>query len=113
MLLEAVLMDGKVDPVCGMVVDPRRAVHKAVYKEEVYYFYSGAVILQARQGYEKGDLENIAWAFATNITLIPIAAGLLYASHGIMIRPEMAALAMVLSDISVVANSVTLLAKRL
>jgi Cu2+-exporting ATPase/Cu+-exporting ATPase len=57
--------------------------------------------------------ENIAWAFAYNVTLIPIAAGLLYASHGIMIRPEMAALAMVLSDVSIVANSVMLLVRRL
>ncbi len=56
--------------------------------------------------------ENIAWAFVYNAALIPIAAGLLYASHGVFIRPEMAALAMVLSDVSVVLNAMTLLARR-
>jgi len=33
-------LEGKVDPVCGMVVDPRKAVYKTVYKGEVYYFCS-------------------------------------------------------------------------
>ncbi len=56
--------------------------------------------------------ENIAWAFVYNAVLIPIAAGLLYPSHGLFIRPEMAALAMVLSDVSVVLNAATLLARR-
>lgn len=54
-------------------------------------------------------LENLAWAFAYNVVLIPIAMGLLYHTHGILLRPEMAAAAMILSDISVVVNALTLL----
>jgi len=30
----------KVDPVCGMQVDPVKAVYKTIYKGEVYYFCS-------------------------------------------------------------------------
>ncbi|MEM1668754.1 MAG: hypothetical protein QXM53_08865, partial [Thermofilaceae archaeon] len=55
-------------------------------------------------------LENLAWAFVYNAVLIPIAAGALYPSHGILLKPEWAALAMILSDISVVANSLRLIA---
>lgn len=53
--------------------------------------------------------ENLFWAFAYNAILIPIAAGILYPFKGIMLMPEMAALAMVLSDITVVLNSLSLL----
>lgn len=54
-------------------------------------------------------LENLAWAFAYNAALIPVAMGLLYRTHGILLRPEIAATAMILSDISVVVNALTLL----
>jgi len=53
-------------------------------------------------------LENLAWAFIYNTTLIPIAAGALYGVLGVVLRPELAAMAMVLSDISVVLNSLSL-----
>ena len=53
-------------------------------------------------------IENLGWAFIYNSTLIPIAMGLLYEPFNIMLRPEYAALAMILSDISVVANSILL-----
>ncbi len=33
-------MSFEVDPVCGMRVDPVRAVHKTVYGGRVYYFCS-------------------------------------------------------------------------
>ncbi|MEM4224781.1 MAG: heavy metal translocating P-type ATPase [Desulfurococcaceae archaeon] len=55
-------------------------------------------------------LENLAWAFVYNAVLIPIAAGALYPSYGVLLKPEWAALAMILSDISVVANSLRLIA---
>ncbi|MCX8185012.1 MAG: heavy metal translocating P-type ATPase [Sulfolobales archaeon] len=55
------------------------------------------------------SLENLAWAFIYNLLLIPIAMGALYKSTGIILRPEAAAIAMILSDISVVLNSLTLL----
>ncbi|MEM4675557.1 MAG: heavy metal translocating P-type ATPase [Nitrososphaerota archaeon] len=57
-------------------------------------------------------LENLVWAFAYNAVLIPIAAGALYLSHGILLKPEWAALAMILSDISVIANSLRLMADK-
>lgn len=52
---------------------------------------------------------NLVWAFIYNASLIPIAMGALYKPLGIMLMPEQAAIAMILSDISVVINSVTLL----
>jgi len=54
------------------------------------------------------SIENLAWAFIYNLTLVPIAMGALY-SIGITLRPELAALAMIASDISVVLNSLTLM----
>ena len=56
----------------------------------------------------KKSIENLAWAFIYNLTLVPIAMGALY-SIGITLRPELAALAMIASDISVVLNSLTLM----
>jgi len=53
---------------------------------------------------------NIFWAFAYNAALIPVAAGILYPSFGIMFRPELAALAMAASSVTVV--SLSLLLKR-
>ena len=50
---------------------------------------------------------NLAWAFAYNTLLIPIAAGLL-TPLGITITPEMAAAAMSLSSITVTTNSLLL-----
>lgn len=54
-------------------------------------------------------LENLVWAFVYNVVLIPIAMGVLYAPTGITLRPEFAAGAMMLSDISVILNALTLL----
>lgn len=51
---------------------------------------------------------NIFWAFAYNSILIPIAAGVL-APAGVTIQPEVAALAMSLSSITVTANSARIL----
>ncbi len=53
---------------------------------------------------------NLAWAFVYNITLIPVAAGVLYPSLGLALRPEMAAIAMSLSSVSV--TGMALLFKR-
>jgi Cu+-exporting ATPase len=53
---------------------------------------------------------NIFWAFAYNAALIPVAAGVLYPIWGITFRPELAALAMAASSVTVV--SLSLLLKR-
>jgi len=50
--------------------------------------------------------ENMFWALVYNTLGIPIAAGLLYPTP--VLRPEIAALAMSLSSVSVVSNSLLL-----
>ena len=52
--------------------------------------------------------QNLFWAFAYNILLIPVAMGVLYPAFGIMLDPAFAAAAMALSSVSVVANSLRL-----
>jgi P-type Cu+ transporter len=52
--------------------------------------------------------QNLAWAFAYNLLLLPIAAGALYPRWGILLRPEYAGAAMALSSISVALNSLRL-----
>ncbi|MEB3787561.1 MAG: heavy metal translocating P-type ATPase [Desulfurococcales archaeon] len=50
--------------------------------------------------------QNLFWAFIYNIMLIPVAAGALYPE--VVLRPELAGLAMALSSVSVTSWSLTL-----
>ena len=52
--------------------------------------------------------QNLFWAFAYNVLLIPVAMGVLYPIAGITLDPVLAAAAMALSSTTVVANSLRL-----
>jgi len=52
--------------------------------------------------------ENLFWAFAYNLALIPVAAGALYPFFGVLLRPQWAGAAMAFSSVSVALNSLRL-----
>jgi P-type E1-E2 ATPase len=52
--------------------------------------------------------QNLAWAFLYNILLLPLAAGVFEPLLGLGLPPALAALAMALSSVSVVTNSLLL-----
>ena len=52
--------------------------------------------------------QNLFWAFFYNMLTIPLAAGILYPFLRVLVIPEIAAATMILSDITVVGNSMLL-----
>ena len=60
------------------------------------------------QGTMKNIKQNLWFAFGYNALGVPIAAGLLYPTFGILLSPMIASLAMSLSSVSVIGNSLRL-----
>ncbi|MGH8102982.1 MAG: heavy metal translocating P-type ATPase [bacterium] len=52
--------------------------------------------------------QNLFWAFAYNVILIPVAAGALYPINGTLLNPLWAGVAMAASSVTVVSNSLRL-----
>src|ERR687891_2737369 len=85
-------------------------------------FY-GAILLESRSPWPHRDIvaamrlsratvrkmkQNLVWASVYNLAAIPIAAGVLFPSAGIELRPEWSALLMSASSIIVATNAVLL-----
>ncbi|TIX93117.1 heavy metal translocating P-type ATPase [Rhizobium sp. P44RR-XXIV] len=56
----------------------------------------------------KNIKQNLFWAFAYNVSLVPIAAGVLYPINGTMLSPVFAAGAMAMSSVFVLGNALRL-----
>ena len=52
--------------------------------------------------------QNLFFAFAYNLIGVPVAAGALYPSFGILLNPMIASAAMALSSVSVIVNALRL-----
>jgi P-type E1-E2 ATPase len=52
--------------------------------------------------------QNLVFAFVYNLAGVPIAAGVLYPTFGVLLSPAIAAAAMALSSVSVISNALRL-----
>ena len=67
-----------------------------------------SVAIKASQKTMRNIRQNLVWAFGYNVALIPVAAGVLYPTFGILLSPELAAGAMGLSSLFVLSNALRL-----
>ncbi|MHC2297985.1 cation transport ATPase [Rhizobium mongolense] len=56
----------------------------------------------------KNIKQNLFWAFAYNVSLVPVAAGVLYPINGTLLSPVFAAGAMAMSSVFVLGNALRL-----
>ncbi len=61
----------------------------------------------------RGIKQNLFWAFVYNIVGIPLAAGVFFPFFGWLLNPVFAGMAMALSSVSVVANSLRIKTKKI
>jgi Cu+-exporting ATPase len=84
----------------------------AVKASDITLMHSGiagvAQAIKLSKAIRRVIIENLLWAFAYNLVLIPLAAGVFYPSFGLVIPPYFAGGAMALSSVSVVMNSLRL-----
>ncbi len=66
------------------------------------------VALEASKATMRKVKENLFWAFGYNVASIPIGAGLFYPFFKLVVSPELAALLMALSSLSVTLNTLLL-----
>jgi Cu+-exporting ATPase len=57
--------------------------------------------------------QNLVFAFVYNAAGIPLAAGVLYPTFGLLLSPMIAAAAMALSSVSVIGNALRLRSQRI
>jgi Cu+-exporting ATPase len=67
-----------------------------------------ATLLRLSRATIRNIRQNLFWAFAYNVILIPVAAGVFYPFFGILLSPIFAAAAMGLSSVTVVTNALRL-----
>jgi Cu+-exporting ATPase len=65
------------------------------------------------KGVMRNIRQNLVFAFVYNAAGVPLAAGVLYPAFGLLLSPQVAALAMALSSVSVIGNALRLRALRL
>jgi cation transport ATPase len=61
----------------------------------------------------RGIKQNLFWAFVFNVVGIPLAAGLFYPIFGWFLSPVFAGMAMAMSSVSVVGNSLRIKSNKL